>query len=126
MPPKQDPIPGGLSPPIVITRSKSLRVLNPTLYKILKQLKGAITDRYTQATSLDADKNALDFWPVVFRTQVVSGMNYYVKLKVVHQGMAPVPGATEYIHVVIYEQSWTNTLQLTDLQTGKTREDILG
>ncbi|KAF9337844.1 hypothetical protein BG006_002209 [Podila minutissima] len=126
MPPRQDSIPGGLSPPIVITRSKPLRVLNPTLYKILKQLKGAITDRYTQATCPTADKTALDFWPVVFRTQVVSGMNYYVKLKVVHQGMAPVPGATEYIHVMIYEQSWTNTLQLTDLQTGKTREDILG
>ncbi|KAG0038835.1 hypothetical protein BGZ82_010723 [Podila clonocystis] len=126
MPPNQHPILGGLSPPIVITKKRSLRVLNPTLYKILKQLNGAITDRYTQAKCPTADKSALDFWPVVFRTQVVSGTNYYVKLKVVHRGMAPVPGASEYIHVVIYEQSWTNTLQLTDLQTDKTLADILG
>ncbi|KAG0076080.1 hypothetical protein BGZ93_007092 [Podila epicladia] len=126
MPPKQDQVPGGLSAPIVITKRKPLSVLNPTLYKILKQLKWTIADRYTQAKCPTADKNALDFWPILFRTQIVSGINYYVKLKVVHHGMAPVPGAIEYIHVVIYEQSWTNTLQLTDLQTGKTREDILG
>ncbi|KAF9315780.1 hypothetical protein BG003_002676 [Podila horticola] len=123
---QQDPTAGGLSPPIIVPKWKPLTVLNPTLYGILLKLKGAIADRYIQAKGLTAGKNALDFWPVVFRTQVVSGTNYYVKLKVVHRGMAPVPGPNEYIHVVIYEQSWTNTLQLTDLQTSKTLTDILG
>lgn len=124
MPPAQTP--GGLSQPVFVTNKKPLSVLNPTLDKIFQNLKGAITDRYTQAKCPTADKNALDFWPVVFRTQVVAGTNYYVKLKVVHRGMAPVPGETEYIHMVIFDQPWTKTTQLTDLQTDKTLADKLG
>jgi len=124
MPPAQTP--GGLSQPVFITKKKPLSILNPTLDKIIQNLKGAIVNRYTQAKCPNADKDALDFWPVVFRTQVVAGTNYYVKLKVVHRGMAPVPGASEYIHVVIFDQSWTKMTQLTDLQTDKKLTDILG
>jgi len=57
-----------------------------------------------------------EFKPVSFRTQVVSGLNYYVKIHV---------GGENYIHATIWKRHSGGGAQVTNVVPGKTIKDPL-
>nr|XP_019927489.2 cystatin-A [Crassostrea gigas] len=57
-----------------------------------------------------------EFKPLLYRSQVVAGTNYLVKISI---------GYGRYIHVIIYRHFSGNPTQVTGIQTGKTLTDPL-
>ncbi|XP_061177221.1 cystatin-A-like [Saccostrea echinata] len=56
------------------------------------------------------------FEPISYKTQLVNGINYFVKIKI---------GANSYIHVKIYSNFMKTEVSLTGLELGKTAEDAI-
>ncbi|KAG0270895.1 hypothetical protein BGZ95_001386 [Linnemannia exigua] len=105
---------GGVKP---INKDHPLVTSNPDLHKILIQLDNPIRDAYTKMSTADS---VLTFEPVSYASQTVAGTNFYVKLKVHHEGGKD---DAEYIHVKIFDQPWTETLKLTGIDAGKTLDE---
>ncbi|NXG17169.1 CYTX protein, partial [Grallaria varia] len=64
------------------------------------------------------NRNCSMFTAIVYKTQVVAGINYYIKVQVSN---------TEYVHLKVF-QSLPHENQgpsLVSFQTGKTRDDPL-
>eukprot|EP00105_Crassostrea_gigas_P043341 XP_019927489.1 PREDICTED: cystatin-A-like [Crassostrea gigas] len=57
-----------------------------------------------------------EFKPLLYRSQVVAGINYLVKISI---------GYGRYIHVIIYRHFSGIPTQVTGIQTGKTLADPL-
>ncbi|KAG0250777.1 hypothetical protein BG011_008112 [Mortierella polycephala] len=108
------PVIGGLkNDPIVVVQG---HLLDADLKKILTTLNSEILRRYRQAKHLtDSSDDSIQFQPHSYTTQVVAGTNFFLKLEVVHKDTAPC-SPKEYIHVRIFDQPWTQTLELTGLK----------
>ncbi|KAF9912954.1 hypothetical protein EC991_007568 [Linnemannia zychae] len=118
---------GGISKPKPIDKKHPLAKSDPELKRILLQLNGQIRDAYLKIAMI-AD-SAPTFEPVSYATQVVAGVNYYVKLRVTQHGWSGSncgggnKDGAEYIHIKIFWQSWTKTLQLSGIAIRKARND---
>nr|XP_022304750.1 cystatin-A-like isoform X2 [Crassostrea virginica] len=94
----------------VKTRVGGLTELKPADAEIL-----AITIEVKDAVEEKVGKKLETYSPVSYKTQVVAGINYFVKVNV----------GDEYLHLRIFAPlpCTGNPKELTDLQTGKTAED---
>ncbi|KAF9932894.1 hypothetical protein FBU30_007053 [Linnemannia zychae] len=126
-------MPGSIGRPKPIDKKHPL---DPTLKQLLAQLDNKIRSAYL-AVAMIADSSPT-FDPVLYATQVVAGVNYYVKLRVTQHGWIPMNVAdrrvnnnggggrddgAEYIHVKIFYQEWTNTADLKGIDIRKTFKD---
>ncbi|KAF9345557.1 hypothetical protein BGX26_003007, partial [Mortierella sp. AD094] len=123
---KERQLPGGIKSTItVIDAAHPLSTVDPALDTILTGLTPKILESYLKAKHITASKShEFEFEPVGFTTQVVAGTNYYVKL-LVHDRCHAAKHAKEYVHIRIFSQSWTNTVQLTGLSVNKHEGDSL-
>ncbi|KAG0273932.1 hypothetical protein BGZ97_010592, partial [Linnemannia gamsii] len=97
---------------------------NPELERALVKLSDQILGAYLIITSATGSVPA--FEPVLYATQVVAGANYYVKMMVLPGGNSG--GDSDYvlpkfIHVKIFDQSWTKTIELTGISVNMTFQD---
>ncbi|KAK3832426.1 MAG: hypothetical protein J3R72DRAFT_454054 [Linnemannia gamsii] len=119
--------PGGISKPKPIDRKHPLSKSDPELKRILLKFNSMIRDAYIRVSFI-ADSSPT-FEPVSFATQVVSGTNYYVKLRVTQHGWTGSncggggKDDAEYIHVKFYYQPWTKTEDFVGISIRKTRND---
>ncbi|KAG0293934.1 hypothetical protein BGZ96_002048 [Linnemannia gamsii] len=121
---------GGISNSHPIDKKHPLSESNPDLERILAQLSETILKAYLTVTSITGSSPT--FEPVLYARQVVAGSNYYVKMRVFQQGF---PGGNsgrggdagdddaEYIHVKIFDQPWTSTLELTGISVNMKLQD---
>ncbi|KAK3844546.1 MAG: hypothetical protein J3R72DRAFT_438267 [Linnemannia gamsii] len=91
--------------------------LDPEVHKILVHFNDHIRASYVKMSAADS---MLTFEPVSYASQVVAGTNHYVKLRVNQEGGRD---HAEYIHVKIFDQPWTNTLEFTGFDVGKTLDE---
>ncbi|XP_022294485.2 cystatin-A3-like [Crassostrea virginica] len=84
--------------------SSESRPMDPRTLDIVNSVKDDIL------AGLTTDDKTGIFEPVSYKTQVVAGLNYFVKIKT---------GADRYIHVRIYRH-FSGTTSLAGIQTGKT------
>lgn len=93
-------MPGGLYP--------DARPVDATAREVVNSVKDDIVAR------LPADDAGTGiFEPISYKTQVVAGTNFFVKIKT---------AADRYIHARIYRH-FSGSTSLSDVQTGKTLED---
>lgn len=92
--------PGGLYPDARPVDATTLGVVNSVKDDILARLPAE-------------DAGTGIFEPISYKTQVVAGTNYFVKIKT---------AADRYIHARIYRH-FSGSTSLSDVQTGKTLED---
>lgn len=93
-------MPGGLYP--------DARPVDATASEVVNSVKDDIVAR------LPAEEVGTGiFEPISYKTQVVAGTNYFVKIKT---------AADRYIHARIYRH-FSGSTSLSDVQTGKTLED---
>nr|XP_022294486.1 cystatin-A-like [Crassostrea virginica] len=83
--------------------SSESRPIDPRTLDIVNSVKDGILARLT------ADDKTGIFEPISVKTQVTTGVNYYVKIKT---------GADRYIHVHLYRRF--RSTSLVGIQTGKT------
>ncbi|KAF9173885.1 hypothetical protein BGX21_001308 [Mortierella sp. AD011] len=109
----------------VIDTAHPLSNMDLALDTALTGLTPKILESYLEAKHLPAsDSHDFEFEPVGFTTQTVAGTNYYVKL-LVHDKCHTDKQTKEYIHIRIFVQVWTNTIQLTGLSVDKHESDSL-
>ncbi|KAF9947913.1 hypothetical protein BGZ72_010164 [Mortierella alpina] len=115
---------GGISQNVtVIDEDHPLSLLDPALEALLIKQAPLILSHYCGHKGLPSDADFIQFRPIQFTTQVVAGMNYYVKLSVVHENQDSTRNTEEYIHVRFFHQPWTETTQLTGMQVNKQLDD---
>ncbi|XP_022295124.2 cystatin-A5-like [Crassostrea virginica] len=95
-------IPGGFT---------ETRKIDHQTKKVVFQVKDDIVD-WLRARYIPVQK----FVPLLYRSQVVAGVNYLVKIKI---------GYGRYIHVLIYQHFSGTPTSVTGIQAGKTRADPL-
>ncbi|KAF9114341.1 hypothetical protein BGX27_011161 [Mortierella sp. AM989] len=120
-------LPGGIKPRVtVIDAAHPLSTLDPGLDAILVDLTPKILENYRKAKHMNsAESHEIVFVPVEFTTQVVAGTNYYVKLLVEDECHDHNKSAKEYVHIRIFSQTWTKTVQLTGFSANKHAADSL-
>ncbi|XP_064500669.1 cystatin-A-like [Pseudopipra pipra] len=98
---KQSPIAGGLSPP-----ERATQEVQDITNQVKVQLRVRVNERYDI------------FRAILYRTQVVAGTNYLIKVQVAD---------TEYVHLKVFVGLPPENLYpaLVSFQTGKTRDDPL-
>ncbi|KAF9429732.1 hypothetical protein BGZ76_001127 [Entomortierella beljakovae] len=110
-------IPGGATDMVIIDYKHPLSTTNPELAGILKKLKPTISEAYKKATGKTHETKLK---AVGYATQVVAGMNYYVKFRV---DCSSVKRGEEYVHAQIYSKVWENIVELTSLAVNKSASD---
>ncbi|KAG0020192.1 hypothetical protein BGZ80_004630 [Entomortierella chlamydospora] len=109
----------------VIDAAHPLSAVDLALDTALTELTPKILESYLKAKHLPAsNSHEFEFEPVGFTTQTVAGTNYYVKM-LVHDKCHTDKHTREYIHIRIFVQVWTNTIQLTGLSVDKHEGDSL-
>jgi len=117
-------LPGGIRKNITqVDKDHPLSELDLTLEVLLSNQGPQILKRYQQAKHHQTQ--AVKFEPLAFTTQVVAGVNYYVKLRPIAGTEHTVAGDQDIVHVRIFYQAWTQTTQLTGFVAGKKLSDPL-
>ncbi|XP_075413281.1 cystatin-A [Tenrec ecaudatus] len=92
-------IPGGLS---------EAKRATPEIQEMVNEVKSQLEEQTNESYE--------EFEAVEYKTQVVAGVNYYVKIRV---------GDEKYIHIKMFKSlpGENQSLTLTGYQTGKSRDD---
>lgn len=122
--------PGEINPTITtIDKDHPLILVDPSLNTVLATLPSRIQQHYIKAKHLPLGgsvSDTLEFQPISFTTQEAEGLIYYVKLLVVHHGSKPAnQQEDEYIHVKVYSEPWTQTVDLRAIAVNKRVADSL-
>ncbi|XP_062594942.1 cystatin-A-like [Saccostrea cucullata] len=88
--------------------SQDARPVDQEIRELVDRVKGDIL------TQLPSNEERSMFEPISYKTQLVNGVNYFVKIQT---------GVNSYIHVKIYSNFRKTDVSLTGLEVGKTAED---
>ncbi|GJJ70762.1 cystatin-A/B [Entomortierella parvispora] len=117
-------LPGGIRKNVTqVDKDHPLSELDPTLEVLLSNQGPQILKRYQRAKHHQA--HVTKFEPLAFTTQVVAGINYYVKLRPIAGIAHAAAGDHDIVHVRIFYQAWTQTTELTGFVAGKKLSDPL-
>ena len=95
--------------------------------RLVKELGGDINSKiYESCVASNKGSNSgcsksLELEPVSYKSQVVAGANYFVKLRTVDKES----NQESYWHARIFEQPWTNTKEVTSVKGPEQRTSAI-